>query len=66
MAVGSTLATVSGLGITLSAILGWFGAPWPWGVVLGVVLGLLAGTGATLAVTGMIGRRRAGIPGSIS
>jgi F0F1-type ATP synthase assembly protein I len=60
MAAGSALAGVSGAGIVLSAILGWFGAPRPWGFVLGLVLGLCAGLGVTLAVAGMIGYRRSG------
>ena len=60
MAAGSALATVSATGIILSGIVGWFGAPRPWGFLLGLVLGLMAGLGATLAVTGMIGYRRGG------
>ncbi len=60
MAAGSALATVSATGIILGAIFGWFGAPRPWGLLLGLVLGLMAGLGATLAVTGMIGFRRGG------
>lgn len=60
MGAGSALATVSAAGIVLSAIFGWFGAPRPWGVLLGVVLGFMAGLGVTLAVTGMIQHRRGG------
>jgi hypothetical protein len=60
MAAGSALATVSGAGIVLSAILGWSGAPRPWGFLLGLVLGLMAGLGMSLAVAGMIEYRQGG------
>jgi hypothetical protein len=60
MAAGSALASVSAAGIVLTAILGWSGAPRPWGFLLGFVLGLCAGLGVTLAVAGMIEYRRAG------
>lgn len=58
MAAGAALASVSAAGIVVSAILGWSGAPRPWGFLLGFVLGLMAGLGATLVVAGMIGYRR--------
>ena len=60
MAAGSALATVSAAGIILSAILGWFGAPRPWGLLLGLVLVLMAALGVTLALAGMIEYRRGG------
>ena len=58
MALGSALACIAGAGIVLSAILGWSGASQPWGFLLGLVLGILVGLGATLAVSGLIEYRR--------
>jgi peptidoglycan/LPS O-acetylase OafA/YrhL len=58
MAVGSALACIAGLAIVLSAIFGWSGASQPWGFLLGLVLGILVGLGATLAVSGLVEHRR--------
>jgi hypothetical protein len=58
MALGSALASIAGLGIVLSPILGWSGAPEPWGFLLGLAFGILAGLGVTLAVSGLIDYRR--------
>lgn len=58
MALGSALAGIAGAGIALSAIFGWSGTPQPWGFLLGLVLGILVGLGATLAVSGLIECRR--------
>ena len=58
MAIGSALASIAALGIVLSAILGWSGAARPWGFLLGLVLGILVGLGATLAVSGLVEYRR--------
>jgi F0F1-type ATP synthase assembly protein I len=56
---GSALAAVAVLGMVLSPILGWPSAPRPWGFILGFVIGVLAGLGATLTVSGLVERRRA-------
>ena len=58
MAIGSALASIAALGIVLSAILGWSGATQPWGFLLGLVLGILVGLGATLTVSGLLEYRR--------
>jgi predicted ABC-type sugar transport system permease subunit len=58
IALGSVLATVGALGMVLSLLLGWSAAPRPWGFLLGFVVGVLAGLGATLSVSGLIERRR--------
>ena len=58
MAIGSALACIAGAGIVLSAIFGWSGASQPWGFLLGLVLGILVGLGATLAVSGLFEHRR--------
>ena len=60
IALGSVLATVGALGMVLSLLLGWSAAPRPWGFLLGFVVGVLAGLGATLSVSGLIERRRGG------
>jgi len=56
--LGSVLATVGALGMVLSLLLGWSAAPRPWGFLLGFLVGVLDGLGATLSVSGLIERRR--------
>ncbi len=58
IALGSVLATFGALGMVLSLLLEWSAAPRPWGFLLGFVVGVLAGLGATLSVSGLIERRR--------
>jgi predicted ABC-type sugar transport system permease subunit len=58
LGLGSAMATVAALGIVLSLLLEWSAAPRPWGFLLGFVFGVLAGLGVTLAVAGLIERRR--------
>lgn len=58
IAFGSALSSFAAAGIVLSAILGWAGFPRPWGFLLGFVFGVLAGLGATLAVSGLIDNRK--------
>ncbi len=58
IALGSALATLAAAAIVLSTILGWSGAPRPWGFLLGFANGLLAGLGVTLTVSGLIDQRR--------
>jgi hypothetical protein len=65
IALGSVLAVVGALGMVLSLLLGWSEAPGPWAFLLAFVVGVLAGAGATLAVAGLIERRR-GRQGSLS
>jgi F0F1-type ATP synthase assembly protein I len=58
MAIGAALASIAALGIVLSAMFGWSGASQPWGFLLGLVLGIVVGLGATLTVSGLIEYRR--------
>jgi predicted ABC-type sugar transport system permease subunit len=58
ISIGSVLASVGALGIVLSLLLEWTAAPRPWGFLLGFVVGVLSGLGVTLAVSGLIERRR--------
>ncbi len=58
LALGSTLSTVAALGIVLTLLLGWTAVPSPWVFLLGFANGVSAGFGATLAVAGLIERRR--------
>jgi predicted ABC-type sugar transport system permease subunit len=60
IALGSMLAGIGGLGIVLSVLQGWSAVPRPWGFLLGFVVGLLAGLGVALAVSGFVERRRDG------
>ena len=58
IALGAVLSTLAALGIVLTFLLEWHEAPFPWSFILGFVNGILAGLGATLAVYGLIERRR--------
>jgi len=58
MALGSALASIGGLLIILSPLLGFYSIPHPWASLLGFVTGLLAGVGTALAIGGLIERRR--------
>ena len=58
LGLGSAMAAVAALGIVLSLLLEWSAAPRPWGFLLGFVFGVLAGLGVTLAIAGLIERRR--------
>jgi predicted ABC-type sugar transport system permease subunit len=60
IALGSALAALGALAIVLSVLLEWTAVPAPWDVLLGFVLGVITGLGGTLAVAGLIERRRAG------
>jgi len=59
IALGSVFAALGALAIVLSLLLGWTAAPSPWDLLLGFVVGVITGFGATLAIAGLIERRRA-------
>jgi len=59
IALGSVLSTLGALAIVLSLLLEWTAAPSPWDFLLGFVVGVINGLGATLAIAGLIERRRA-------
>ena len=54
LAWGAALATLAGVCIVLSLLLGWSAAPRPWGFLLGFATGVVAGLGATLAISGLV------------
>lgn len=56
--MGSLLATLGGLGVFLWLLFGSTAFPDTSGSILGFVLAVLTGLGATLAVSGLIERRR--------
>jgi hypothetical protein len=58
MAYGAALAAIAGVCIVLSLLLGWSAAPRPWGFLLGFATGVVAGLGATLAISGLLEHRR--------
>jgi len=58
ISIGSALASISGTGIALSAIFGWSSLDRPWGFLVGFVLGVAAGAGVVLAITGLLEHRR--------
>jgi hypothetical protein len=58
IALGSVLSTLGALVIVLSVLFEWTAAPRPWGFLLGFITGVLAGLGVTLAISGLIDRRR--------
>ena len=57
MGLGAALACVGALGAVLSLLLGWSAAPRPWGFLLGFLAGVSAGSGAALAIAGLIQHR---------
>jgi len=58
LALGSVLSTFGALAIVLSVLFEWTAAPRPWGFLLGFITGVVAGLGVTLAISGLIDRRR--------
>lgn len=64
MAWGAALAAIAGICIVLSLLLGWSAAPRPWGFLLGFATGVVAGLGATLAISGLIEYGRGRRPGA--
>ncbi len=58
MGLGAALATVGTLGIVLSFLLGWTEAVRPWGYIVGFIVGVITGLGATLSIAGLLERRR--------
>ena len=59
IALGSVLSTLGALVIVLSLLLRWTTVSSPWDFLLAFVVGVISGFGATLAITGLIERRRA-------
>ena len=57
MSWGAVLGIIGALGMVLSLLLEWPAAPRPWGFLLAFLVGVLAGVGVTLALTGLIERR---------
>jgi hypothetical protein len=49
---------MAGARITPTAIFGWASLVRPWGFLRGFVLGVAAGTGAALAIAGLLELRR--------
>lgn len=60
LGLGAALATLGALSIVLSLLLGWPEAARPWAFLLGFIIGVVTGLGATLSVAGLIERRRGG------
>jgi len=58
IALGAALATVGGLLMVLSPMVGWYSFPGPWDFLLGFTTGLLAGMGSAIGIAGLIERRR--------
>lgn len=58
LSLGSALGTFGALGIVLVLLLEWPAEPRPWGFLLVFFLGLMAGLGVTLALSGLIELRR--------
>ncbi len=60
LTLGSVLATLGGLGIIFGNLLGFASLGSPWSFVVGFVVGLFAGVGTGLALTGLFELRREG------
>ncbi len=55
---GALLATIGALGILLGPSLGAADLGRPWSFLVGFAVGILAGMGVTLAISGLLDRRR--------
>lgn len=53
VALGAALASLGGLLLVLSPVVGWHTLPGPWAFPLGFSTGLLAGFGMLLAIGGL-------------
>lgn len=58
LALGAALASVGGLLLVLSPVVGWYPLPGPWEFPVGFSTGLFAGLGAVLAIVGLVDSRR--------
>ena len=56
--VGALLGIIGALGIILGPSLGAADLGRPWSFLVGFVMGILAGMGVTLAISGLLDRRR--------
>ena len=54
---GSLLSVVGSFGIVAGLLMGSYGLDNPWGFLVGFVLGVLGGIGATLSLSGLIDLR---------
>ena len=54
---GSVLTSFAGAAIVLSSILDWVALDRPWGFLLGFLLGLAAGVGVVLVISGLLENR---------
>lgn len=57
LSVGCLLAVIGAIGIVVGALSGWSSFDRTWSFLLGFAFGVLAGMGATLAISGLIDRR---------
>jgi hypothetical protein len=58
VALGSALASIGGLLLVLSPMVGWYPIPAPWEFSLGFATGLFAQLGAFLMLGGLVDSRR--------
>ena len=58
ISTGALLAAIGSVGIILGSLLGVPDLARPWGFLAGFALGLIAGLGATLSISGLYERRR--------
>jgi predicted ABC-type sugar transport system permease subunit len=58
IALGSVLTVMGAAGIAFSVIFAWASLQSPWDFLLGFFLGIVAGMGAVLAISGFLEQRR--------
>jgi hypothetical protein len=58
LGIGAALAAVGALGIVIGPAFGFADLGRPWSFLLGFVVGIIAGMGAALSVSGLIDVRR--------
>ena len=59
LAIGSPLATFGGAAIILAPLMGWTALMGPWSFAAGLLAGIMAGSGVTLSITGLLEQRKA-------
>ena len=58
LGLGSVFAIIGTAGIIIGPLLGFSELARPWSFILGFVFGVLAGMGVSLAISGLLDRRK--------
>jgi len=56
--IGVMFVTIGGIGIILGTLLGFSDLDRPWSFLMGFLLGVIAGIGVVLSISGLLERRK--------